>query len=118
MTTRTPSDLAEKILEKLGVVPAGSAPQEEDVAQILLNLPTLFEELAGREIVYVGDPDNIPEVYFLSLAKIGAYEFRDEFGIQEQDAALLKIANDEAISNLKVITRGRPTYEPLKTVSF
>lgn len=119
MSTRTRADLVVKILEKLGVVPEGQPPETEDTARIDRNLPALFDELAGREIVYVADIENIPSVMFLSLAKVAAYELRNEFGIMADAAAVaLKAENDEAIGNLKVILRGRPTYEPLRTLSY
>ena len=118
MATRTQADLVTKILENLGIVPAGQAAEVEDVSTVDANLPSLIRELAAREIVYVPDLTNIPDVWFLSLAKIGAYELRSEFGVTGEFEAALKVGNEEAIGNLKVMTRGRPTYEPLKTVSF
>lgn len=118
MTTRTRADLVVKILEKLGVVPEGQAPEIEDTARVNRNLPALFAELAGREIVYVPDIENIPEFWFLSLAQIGAYELRNEFGVTGEFELALKVANQEGIDKIKVMTRGRPTYESLRTVSF
>jgi len=118
MATRTQADLVQKILEVLQVVPEGQPAEVEDTARININLPSLIEELAAREIVYVPDLTVIPDAWFLSLAKIGAYELRNEFGVTGELAATLQTANTEAILNLKVMTRGKPTYEPLRTVSF
>ena len=118
MGTRTQADLTQKILENLQVVPEGQAPEVEDTARINRNLPTLINELAAREIVYVPDITNIPDQWFLSLGKICAYELRNEFGVTGEFEASLKLNNDEAIGNLKVMLRGRPTYEPLRTLSF
>lgn len=118
MGTRTESDLITKILEKLAVVPEGQAPEVEDTARVEANLPSLMNELAGREIVYVPDLTAIPDEWFLSLAKICAYELRNEFGVTGEAAMELSKANDEGILNLKVMTRGKPTYEPLRTTSF
>lgn len=118
MPTRTRADLVVKILEKLGVVPEGQAPEVEDTARVDRNLPSLFNELAAREIVYVPDIEAIPDMWFLSLAKIAAYELRNEFGVTGEFEGTLSRANEEGILAIKVMTRGRPTYEPLKTVSF
>ena len=118
MTTRTSADLATQILVELAVVPEGMAAEVDDLARVTGNLPSLFEELAGREIVYVADPDNIPGAWFTPLATICAYELRTVFGVTGEAAAELKLKNDQKILDLKVITRGRPTYETLRTVSF
>ncbi len=118
MATRTLDDLVIKILENLGVVPEGQAPEVEDTARIKRSIPSLFEELAAREIVYVADSSTINDAWLLSLAAIAAYEFRGQFGVNADDEIKLKAANDEAISKIKVMTRGRPTFEPLKTLSF
>lgn len=118
MTTRTRNDLVEKIIEKLGVVPEGQPPEVDDISRVDRNLPSLINELAAREIVYVSDIDNIPDEWFLSLAKIAAYEFRNEFGVTGEFEVTLRQQSDEAIGNLRVMRRGRPTYEPLRTLSF
>lgn len=118
MTTRTQADLVAKILEKLMIVPEGQAPEADDIARVETNLPSVIEELAAREIVYVPDLSNIPGAWFLSLAKVCAYEMRDEFGISGESLAQVTQANTEGILNLKQMTRGRPTYEPLKTLSY
>lgn len=118
MGTRTSADLVTKILEKLGVVPEGQIPEVEDTARIERNLASMIEELAAREIVYVADIENIPDAWFLSLASICAYEMRNEFGVTGEFEATLANGNQTAIDKLRVMTRGKPTYEPLKTVSF
>lgn len=118
MASRSSADLIVKILEKLGIVPEGQQPEIEDIARVKLNLPSLIAELGAREIVFVANLDKIPDEWFLSLAKICAYELRNEFGVTGDFELTLRAANDEGIGNIKVITRGRPTYEPLKTLSF
>lgn len=118
MSYRTQADLVQKILEKLGVVPEGVAPNVEDTARVMANLPSVIEELAARQIVYVPDIENIPGQWFLSLAKVCAYELRDEFGIAGEQLADLTRSNLDGITNLKAMTYGRPTYEPQRTVTF
>lgn len=118
MATRTQNDLATQILIDLAVLPEGVAAEQDDLARVTNNLQSLFDELAGREIVYVSDPDNIPDQWFTSLSKIIAYELRNAFGVSGEAANDLRIANIEAIDKLRVITRGRPTYEAQRTYSF
>lgn len=118
MATRTQADLITQILVELGVVPEGMAAEAEDIARVQGNLPSLFEQIAGREIVYVADPQNIPGAWFNSLAVVCAYEMRNIFGLSGESLAKLKDANFEAIGYLKAMNRGRPTYETLRTVTF
>lgn len=118
MATRTQADLVTKILEKLTIVPEGQEPEIEDTARVQVNLPAVLSSLAAREIVYVSDANNIPDQWFMDLAKICAYEMRDEFGVTGELLGALKLASDEGVSNIKVMTRGRPTYETLKTISY
>lgn len=118
MGTRTQSDLTTQILVDLTVVPEGMAAEIDDIARVTASLQSLFDELAGREIVYIPDPQNIPDAWFLSVSAICAYELRKTFGVTGDAANQLKIANDEAIGKLKTMTRGKPTYEPLRTVTF
>lgn len=118
MATKTRADLVVKVLEKLQIVPEGQTPEVEDTARVDRNLPPVLRELAAREIIYVPDIENIPEEWFLSLASVAAYELRSEFGVTGEFEVTLKNASDEGIGKLYVMRRGRPTYEPLKTLSF
>lgn len=118
MATRTKADLVVKILEKLFVVPEGQAPETEDTARVALNLQSVLDSLRGREIVYVPDPDAIPGEWFMDLAKVCAWELKDEFGLIGEQLQKADRANSEGIRNLKIMTRGRPTYEPLRTLSY
>lgn len=118
MATRTQADLVTKILEKLFVVPEGQAPEVEDTARVELNLQSVLDSLRGREIVFVPDPNNIPSEWFMDLAKVCAYELKDEFGLSGEMLAKCEKANAEGIRNLKIMTRGRPTFEPVKTLSY
>lgn len=117
-TTRTRADLVVKILEKLAVVPEGQAPEVEDSARVDRNLPSLIDSLAAEEILYVPDIENIPSAWFLALSAVCAYRLRNEFGVTGEFEVTLKNGEVEGISQIKVMTRGRPTYEPLRTLSF
>lgn len=118
MAMRMKADLIVKVLEKLGVVPEGQAPEAEDTVRVDRNLSSLLRSLSAREILYVADINIIPDEWFLDLAKVCAYELRNEFGVTGEFEMSLKLANEEGIGNLRVMTRGRPTYEPARTLSF
>lgn len=118
MSTRTRADLVNKIIEKLGIVPEGMTPEVEDYGRVDRNLPSVLDELAAREILYVPDITSIPGEWFLSLSQICAWELRNEFGVTGDFEVTLEKANADAITKIKVMTRGRPTYEPLKMVNF
>jgi hypothetical protein len=118
VTTRTRPDLVIKILEILINLPEGQAPEIEDAQRVDQNLPSIIAQLAALEIVYVGDITKIPEPWFLPIAKYCAYELRALFGATGDFAAELRNGSDEGVMQLKIATRGRPTFEPLKTLSF
>lgn len=118
MSSRTLSDLVLETLEKLGVVPDGQTPGIEDTARVTEAAPGLLKEYGAREIVFVPDADNIPDEWFMSIAAMNAYELRTKFGIIGEEAQDLKNGNDEAIVKLKVMLRGRPTGEPMRTHYF
>lgn len=118
MGYRTLNDLALETLEKLGVLPDGQTPSIEDTARVIEAIPSILEELGGREIVYVSDADNIPGAWFMPLANICAFELIEKFGIIGEEAATLQGRGDDAIRKLKVILRGRPTGEAQRTNYF
>jgi|SRR6185312_3589123 len=118
MAFYTQADLVTKILDKLGVVPTGNTPQLEDVNRIENLLPAIVESVAGREILYLPDLNNIEGKYFLPFASIAAWECTEEFGTTGDDLAKLEKDNGNAILQLRIMTRGRPTYETLRTQNF
>lgn len=118
MAYRTLSDLVLETLEVLGVLPDGQTPGIEDTARVTEAVPSLLAQYAAREIVFVPDPNNIPDEWFNPLASMNAYELRSKFGIIGEEAADLEKGNSAAILRLKVMLRGKPTGEPLKTYYF
>lgn len=114
MAAKTRAELVEKTLENLGVLAAGQSPQVEDTARVTNDLDALMAEFKEREIVDV-PADVIPLAYFKPLAAMVAYECRGSFGVGLEEEAKLKNANDEAIMKLKVMTRVKPTGEPVQT---
>lgn len=111
---KTASDLVQKVLGNLGIVAAGQDPSPEDTAKVANNLDAIFALLAAREIVQVPDTNSIPLAWFLPLAACAAFELIEEFGIVGEEAAVLEKKSIVAEARLKVMLRGRPTYEALK----
>lgn len=114
MGIRTRSDLVLEVLDALGILPAGQTAQPEDTDRIDEKVPSLLAEFAQREIVYIADPNSIPDADFSPIAAMIAYECREKFGITGDDATNLKDKNNEAIAKLKIMHRGKPTYERSK----
>lgn len=112
---RTQSDLIVKVLGNLGIPGSGQTPEVEDVQRVQANIQSIIDDLAGREVVYVPDLNNISNTIFIPLAKIVAYEMKDEFGVIGDAEAALEKSNTIALMQMRVINRARPTYEPLKS---
>lgn len=115
---RSQADLVQKVLEKLFVVPEGQAAETDDTSRVTANVQSAIDALGGREEIYVPDVNNIPPALFLDLAKVIAYELKDEFGLSGEMLQKCSTANTEGLRNLRIMSRGRPTYEPLKTLSY
>lgn len=120
---RTRVDLVVETLEQLGVLAAGQPPEVEDTARVDAELPSILSKLTALEIVYISDIGNIPVAFFNDLAKIVADLVKGKFGISGDKAAQLERdglgmppGSGAAALSLKIMQRGRPTYEPLRTV--
>lgn len=126
---RSSSDLIVKVLDNLGVLAVGQPVDPEDVAKVSKNLDSLIRKLGGLEIVYVSDRDNIPGEWFADLADIIAGEVATSFGLTGQPLADMinkglggvggiEIGAGTAAKSLKIMTRGKPTYERARTEYF
>jgi hypothetical protein len=122
---RTTVDLVTEVLANLGVLSAGQPTDVEDYQYVAEKLDAIFRLLAGLEIVYIADANNIPGVYFSPLADIVAGETATKFGVTAQDLDMLiskglgkPPGTGAAALALKQITRGRPTYETLQADFF
>ena len=120
---RTSEDLVLRVLRKLGVLASGQTVAPEDFSLVADELDSIFRTLAGLELVYVADPTQLPGEWFGDLASIVAGELAADFGAS--DATTLKqlglgapAGSGAAALSLKVMTRGRPTYETMRTESF
>lgn len=126
---RTSNDLISETLANLGVLAAGQSIAPEDFETISEKLDSIFRMLGALEIVYVADSDNIPPEWFAPLADIVAGECASKFGVTADDymrlvnrglggAGNVPIGAGAAVQSLKMMMRGRPTFEPLRTESF
>jgi hypothetical protein len=126
---RSSADLITEALANLGVLSTGEAISPEDFNWVNEKLDSIFRQIAGLEIVYVSDPNNIPGVWFASLADIVAGECASKFGLVGQEltdkvnrglggAGQVAIGAGTAAMALKIIGRGRPTYETLRIMNF
>lgn len=126
---RPSSDLITEALANLGVLAAGQAIDPEDFNWVNEKLDSIYRKLAGLEICYVPDPNNIPGAWFADLADIVAGECASKFGLVGQEfmdkvnkglggVGGVEIGAGTAAKSLKIITRGRPTYEPLRFCNF
>lgn len=122
---RSEQDLITETLANLGVLAPGQAVDNEDYQYVAEKIDSLFRTLAGLEIVFVPDQNNIPGEWFASLADIMAGECATKFGANTEDYQRLKQqglgippGSGAAAMALKAITRGKPTYEKLRTEYF
>lgn len=126
---RTSSDLVTEALANLGVLAAGQPVDVEDFNWVNEKLDSIFRKLGGLEICYVPDPDNIPGAWFSDLADIVAGECASKFGLAGQEfmdkvnkglggAGNVEIGAGTAAKSLKIMSRGRPTFEPQRIMNF
>jgi hypothetical protein len=127
--TRTSTDLINEALATLGVLSAGQDVDPEDTAFVAQKLDGIFRALAALEIVYITDPENIPSELFNPLADIVAGECAAKFGAKDADYIKLKnnglggvqgidIGFGAGAKQLRAISRGKPTGEPLRVEYF
>lgn len=121
----TATDLVTEALANLGVLAAGQTIAPEDFNYVNDRLDAIFRKLGALEIVYVADPSNIPGEFFLDLAAIVAGECATKFGASADFIGPLISAglgsppgSGTAAISLKIMNRGRPTYEAQRTDSF
>jgi hypothetical protein len=126
---RTYNDLILEALANLGVLAAGQSVSPEDFGYIETRLASIFRKLAALEIVSVPDPDNIPGEWFVDLAAIVAGECALKFGESPDYVGMavnaglggfgnVPVGAGTAARSLRIMLRGRPTGETLRTLSF
>jgi hypothetical protein len=122
---RTQTDLVYAVLSNLGALAIGQAPNVEDVANVTNSIDPILRELAGLDICYIADSNAIPGALISPLADIVAGEIANAWGKTGDDFAQLvqrglgaPPGSGSGAMALKVITRGRPTYESLRAFYF
>jgi hypothetical protein len=126
---RTSTDLITETLANLGILSAGQPIDPEDFNWVNEKLDSIYRKLGALEIAYVPDPNNIPGAWFDDLADIVAGECASKFGLVGQElmdkinkglggSGGVEVGAGTAAKSLKIITRGRPTYEPLRIMNF
>jgi hypothetical protein len=122
---RTQADLVNQVLENLGALVIGQTPNVEDVAAVASEIDSFLRMLAGLDICYVADANAIPGAIFDPLASIIAGELANAWGktgdeFQQLMARGLGMppGSGSGAMAIKAITRGRPTFEPLRVQYF
>ena len=130
---RTQADLINETLANLGVLSAGQTTDPEDYSYVQEKADSIVRKLAGLEIVYVPDINNIPGAWFSDLADIFAGECAEKFGVTGQNLADLvnkglggavgpagpvPVGGGAGARSLKQMNRGRPTGEVLRVEYF
>lgn len=117
-TTKTRRDLVLRTLDVLGISAVGQTPAAEDVASVDGQVGPTFATLAGLEIAYVADADEIPSEWFNPLADILAFATCTEFGIGDAEKAELAAKDAQARRDLRFMNRGRPTGQRMVAEYF
>lgn len=118
MAFYTQADLLQEVLENLGVLAAGQTPQQEDLARVEEKLPSIISLLSATEVVYIPDIENIPAEFFIPLSDCVTYHCKSKFGIVGDAAASVDQDYQIALLSFRVMNRGRPTGEILKSDPF
>lgn len=127
---KTQTDLVNETLKNLGVLSAGNAADPEDFNYVEEKVDPTIRLIGVLDIAYIGDIENIPGELFSPLADVLAGECASKFGSTLDDRIALTAkglggppsqvpygAGAGAMA-LRQANRGRPTYEPLRTVFF
>ena len=122
---RTKADLVNEALGNLGALGLGQPANVEEAAYVSDSVDPSLRMLAGLDICYIADPENIPGALLNPLSDIVAGECANRFGASSDDFAKLQSkglgtppGSGSAAMAIKAIMRGRPTYEPLKSIYF
>lgn len=84
---KTPNQVYDEALTVIGAVGAGQTASAEDTLVAQTAFRPMLEELAAIEVCYIAvdptddDAEDIPEEYFLPLAKLLAIEISPHFGV-------------------------------------
>lgn len=117
-TIRSRRDLVLRTLDVLGVSAVGQSPAAEDIAAVDAQVDAVLGKLAGLEVVYVADADEIPAEFFNPLADILAFAVCVDFGIGDAEKATMQANDAQARADLRFMNRGRPTGQRMVAEYF
>ena len=118
-----------QVLDDLRVTSVGQVVDTDDFQKVNAQLDSIFRKLDALEIAHIADPNNIPGAWFKDLSKIVAGEICGSFGYVGQEfmdkvneglggQGSVDVGAGQAAKSLKIMTRGRPTYEPLRFYNY
>lgn len=111
-------DLVLRVLDVLGISAVGQAPAAEDIAAVDAQVDAVLGTLAGLEIVYVADADEIPVEWFNPIADIMAFQMTPDFGVGAEEKAAMQAKEAQAKADLKFMNRGGPTGQRITAEYF
>jgi hypothetical protein len=112
--SRSRADLVGKALDVLGISAVGQTVDADTAKIIDDDIDTVLKSLAARELVYVPNPDSVPDEIFIQVAILVADSNKQNFGLQQDELDKLSASVMTAESQIREIVRGRPTYERLR----
>lgn len=112
--SKTAEQLIYEAASDIGAVGPGEVLSAEDYAKFDTKLDSLLEELNESYSIYIADKNDIPNPYFLTLARL--------LGNVAGSAVVAAPMNDAAwqrdIQSLKRMAASRPAYSTLKNSYF
>jgi len=110
--TRTADQLIYEAAAILGKAVAGEALGQPEYDTLNVNVDDVLAEVSS--IVFIGDRDEIPERFFMTLARLLAIHAAAKFSNQPVDMAQVLIHEDR----LRGLAAAPPTYEILRVNYF
>lgn len=114
----TRAQLVNETLDLLGASAIGQSADPESYAKVDGKVNATLASLAARELVYVPDPDDIPDEIFNQLAAIVAEECKTKFGLSPEEVVKLETDRAQAEAEIREMVRGKPTFEPQRARYF
>ena len=107
---KTQAELVDKAFRVATGLDPFQDPGVEEIAPLKAALPDLLDQLAEDRICVVQDPENIPNSWFLPLARLLANTCAPDLSGAPMDEAA-KLTDEAALRRL---TSAEATFEPLQ----
>lgn len=98
--------------------PDAERTNDADFQTVNRQVEPVLANLRAREICFIDVTDPFEMEVVLSLAKVIAASLTREFGLDPSSAAALRADGAMAETELRIMFRSRPTYEPVQTDYF